>query len=110
MKTLDLFNNKLRSLPSEIGNLINLERLDLTNNQLSSLPNEIEKIHKEIIEIDESSYEINNLKDDCEILIFSSLNINITNLPMSITKIFLKEGVCESLIKKIPFGCEIYYF
>ena len=36
-----LYNNKLQSLPKEIGRLINLQRLDLSYNELQSLPKEI---------------------------------------------------------------------
>ncbi|MFN6566356.1 COR domain-containing protein [Dendronalium sp. ChiSLP03b] len=38
---LDLSNNQLSSLPSEISQLSNLMELDLSNNQLSSLPPDI---------------------------------------------------------------------
>ena len=41
LKTLDLGNNQLTTLPPEIGNLTALKRLDLDNNQLTTLPPEI---------------------------------------------------------------------
>ncbi|MBE8999850.1 leucine-rich repeat domain-containing protein [Nostoc sp. LEGE 12447] len=41
LQTLYLNNNQLSSLPSEIGQLTNLQTLYLNNNQLSSLPSEI---------------------------------------------------------------------
>ena len=41
LQTFDLYNKKLSSLPTEIGNLINLQILNVFNNQLSSLPAEI---------------------------------------------------------------------
>ena len=34
-------NNEIKSLPSKIGNLINLQILDCSNNQIESLPSEI---------------------------------------------------------------------
>jgi internalin A len=41
LQSLDLFSNQLSSLPSEIGQLTNLQSLNLQSNQLSSLPSEI---------------------------------------------------------------------
>ena len=41
LQLIDCSNNKLSSLPAEIGNLINLKALDLTGNKLISLPAEI---------------------------------------------------------------------
>jgi len=108
LKYLYLSNNQLSSLQSEIGELVNLQYLYLHNNQLSSLPAEILKI-KEKIFIDETSYEINNLSLDTEILIFTSLKIELTNLPISLKEIWLKKGIDETLIK-LPFGCEIKYY
>ena len=61
---LYLDNNELSSLPSEIGNLINLHAFVLTNNKLSSLLVKILKIIN-ILYINESSYEINNLDIEC---------------------------------------------
>ena len=56
--------------------------------------------------IDESSYEINNLDIECTILIFSSLKINIDNLPINIKEIWLHFLIRNPNIK-LPFGCEI---
>ena len=41
LKKLSLQDNKLQSLPTEIGNLRNLQQLYLSNNQIQSLPAEI---------------------------------------------------------------------
>ena len=38
LSTIDLSNNKLRSLPPELGESTSLTRLELSNNELSSLP------------------------------------------------------------------------
>ena len=108
LKFLSLGINKLTSLPKEIGNLINLERLDLNNNNLTSLPKEILKI-KEIIEINYTSYEINNLSLYMDFILLSSLSIKLTNLPIFLKEIWLKKTININLIK-LPFGCEIKYF
>ena len=41
LQELDCNNNQIESLPSEIGNLINLQQLICNNNQIKSLPSEI---------------------------------------------------------------------
>jgi hypothetical protein len=41
LQTLDLSYNQLQFLPAEIGSLVNLQYLSLNNNQLQSLPSEI---------------------------------------------------------------------
>ena len=107
--SLELQNKKLTSLPSEIGNLINLQKLYLNINQLTSLPVELLNI-KNNITINHTSYDINNLDIDCKILLFSSLYSLLENLPSSLTHIWLKKHyICDANIK-LPFGCEIVYF
>ena len=44
LQYLSLYNNKLESVPKELGNLINLQRLYLSNNNLESVPKEIRDI------------------------------------------------------------------
>ena len=100
--------NKLQSLPTEIGNLCNLKYLYLSNNKLQSLPAEILKVKNALI-INESSYDINNLNIDNEILIFSNLTDKLYNLPFNTTEIWLKSYIKNDLIK-LPFGCVIKFF
>jgi Leucine-rich repeat (LRR) protein len=107
LKYLYLNENQLTSLPAEIGNLINLQELYLDNNQLTSLPVEILKI-KNSIYANETSYEINNLDNENEILIFSDLIYDITNLPINTKEIWLREGIKVNI--KVPFGCNLHYF
>jgi Leucine-rich repeat (LRR) protein len=78
LQNLYLENNQLMIMPAEIGKLVNLQYLSLENNSLSSLPAEILKI-KNILLIDETSYDINNINMENEILIFSNLNIKLSN-------------------------------
>ena len=98
----------MTSLPAEIGNLINLKQLSLSNNQLTSLPVELLHIKNNIM-IDATSYDINNLDIDCKILLFTSLNSPLENLPSSLTNIWLKKNICNVNIK-LQFACEIVYF
>jgi Leucine-rich repeat (LRR) protein len=109
LQHLYLDNNQLSSLPSEIGNLIKLQELWLQNNQLSSLPIEILKI-KNCIFINETSYDINNLDLQNEILIFSELNEEITNLPINIKEIWLNKKYNNIVNIKLPFECIIIFF
>jgi len=85
--------------------LINLKNLFLHENQLTSLPNEIISIINVLI-INETSYEINNLDAECEILIFHSLNINISNLPINLKEIWLQENI-KIYDLKLPLNCKI---
>ena len=86
----------------------NLKNLNLTNNQLQSLPIEILKI-KNTLQINDTSYDINNLNIDNEIIIFTDIHKKITNLPFYTTEIWLKSDIKNDLIK-LPFGCVIKYF
>jgi len=108
LQYLNLQNNQLTKLPAEIGNLTNLKELFLSQNQLTNLPAEILKI-KNSLRIDETSYEINNMNYDTKIIVFTNLIKQITNLPISLKKLWIKKKIDINLIK-IPFGCEIKYF
>jgi Leucine-rich repeat (LRR) protein len=108
LEILYLSNNQLTSLPAEIGKLIKLQQLYLNNNKLTSLPVELLNI-KNNISIDDTSYDINNLDIDCKILLFTSFNRPLKNLPSSLTHIWFKKPISVVNIK-LPFGCEIVYF
>jgi hypothetical protein len=57
------------------------------------------------------SYEINNLDLDCEILLFNSLLMSVTNLPINLKELWLSKIInIEKIEIKLPFGCEIKYF
>ena len=108
LKDLDLSHNKLSTLSTEMCNFINLEIINLQYNKLTSLPAEILKI-KNVISIDETSYDINNINMENEILIFSDLNIKLSNLPINTIEIWLNKKIINYEIKT-PFGCQINFF
>ena len=104
---IELYNQNLTSLPVEIGNLVNLQYLYLEKNQLTMLPVEILHI-KSSITIDETSYQINNISNDTEILIFRQLNKDLENLPITLKTLYLHKDI--DLTKhtiKLPFSCVI---
>ncbi len=108
LQNLYLYYNLLRSLPAEIGKLVNLQTLILYTNSLSSLPAEILKIKNKII-INETSYDINNINMENEILIFSNLKIKLLNLPINTKEIWLNKNIINYKIKT-PFNCVINFF
>ena len=87
---------------------VNLKKLDLLSNQLQNLPAEIFKI-KNILVINDTSYDINNLNIDNEIIIFDNLTDKINNLPFNIKEIWLKSKITNYNFK-IPFNCAIKYY
>ena len=107
---LDLRNNNLTSLPESIGSLSNLQELDLSYNNLTSLSESIKTLTKiKRFELDESSYDINNLSMDCHTLILTDIDNNITNLPPILRTLYLKSDIDVDMIK-IPYGCDIIRF
>jgi Leucine-rich repeat (LRR) protein len=93
-------------LPTEIGNLTSLQFITLSNNKFKSLQDEILKI-KEKVGIDNTSYDINNLDINCEILLFSLLNEHLLNLPSNLKEIWLKK---KDVNVKLPFNCNLCYY
>ena len=105
LRMLVLNNNKLETLPDSISNLVNLQFICIYNNQLTSLPKSILKI-KDKVCIDYSSYQLDNLDQSCEFLIFKFLGKPINNLPYNLKEIWLDKAITKYEIK-LPFGCVI---
>ena len=99
---LNLNNNKLRNIPQEICNLKKLEHLYLENNKLREIPNSIIKIKDAYLV--QSSYDIDNLSENCEIIILRGTIGKITNLPVNLKEIYVTRLVDTTKIK-VPFGC-----
>ena len=107
LHTLYLSSNQLTILPIEIGNLVNLKKLWLSNNKLKSLPTEILNIIK-ILVINDTSYQIYNIPNNTEFLIFNNLRNNLDNLPLTLKTLYLHKNI--DLTKhtiKLPFSCVI---
>ena len=113
LKVLDLRHNELTTLPTEISKLIDLEKLFLEGNNLRFLPKEILNIKNALIDIEDTTYNIDNLDYDCEILVFTYINCDLTNLPIGLKQIYLKKNLKEEINKikiKLSFDCEIIFF
>jgi hypothetical protein len=80
----------------------------LPYNKFSGLPTSILKI-KQALKIDVTSYQINNLNTEAEILIFSYLEDKLENLPTSLIEIWIKEGNSD-IGHKLPLNCELKYY
>jgi Leucine-rich repeat (LRR) protein len=98
-------------LPESIGSLSNLQYLDLSYNKLTRLPKSIKTlIETNYFVLNESAYDINNLSMDCHILVLTSINNNITNLPPILKTLYLKSDRTNVDMIKIPYGCDIIRF
>ena len=100
-------NMDLDIFPIKITKKIKIRQLNLDNNQLTSLPVEIINILTKVF-IDDTSYQINNISNDTEFLIFRQLNKNLENLPIILRKLYLHKDI--NLTKhtiKLPFSCVI---
>jgi Leucine-rich repeat (LRR) protein len=108
LQLLNLSNNNLVNLPESIGRLSKLRELNLNYNQLKIIPTSILNI-KESLHIDVFSYEIDNLNPDTEILIFSQLYEELTNLPINLKEIWIHIAN-NAFNHKLPFGCVVKYY
>jgi hypothetical protein len=72
------------------------------------LPTSILKI-KQALVIECTSYQINNLNMEAQILIFSRLKNKLINLPISLTEIWIKKGNPD-IEHKLPLNCELKYY
>ena len=130
LKFLSLHNNLITGIPDSIGNLTKLEKLhlgynkikylpktfanlilceiSLDNNKLCGLPIELANKHIKLL-LSESSYEnIEDLDEDCELLIIDYLKSPLLNLPMNLQIIKLHNPIIDLDKIKIPFGCRLY--
>lgn len=104
--------NNLKIIPSTINKLTNLKTFRLFNNDLVFLPFEILEI-KDALFIDYSSYDVLNIQENVDFLIFYDINGDLTNLPLNLKNIWIKDNKDnkDNHIKiKLPFGCTINYY
>lgn len=104
---INLNHNHLLSLPESVSNLVALQRLYLCDNKLTSLPNSIKKIKKYLV-INESSYDINNLNLENEILLFFKVDIPLLILPIKTKEIWIKKETKQFI--KLLFGYTLNYY
>lgn len=99
--------NNLVELPNEISELDNLTDLYLRGNKIIKIPNSLAQmkcLRKYHIPI--SSYAINELAPDLELLVIVGLQKELINLPYSLKKVMLFKSKKTKI--KLPFGCELY--
>jgi hypothetical protein len=65
--------------------------------------------------INKTSYQINNINIETEILIFSELEEKLLNLPTSLKELWIKSKILNKreiidMDHKLPFGCEVKYY
>ena len=112
---LNLCSNDLVKLPDSLDKLLKLKTLILYDNKLCSLPKSILKIKNisakrntlnQVLCIDESSYQLDNLDHSCDFLILNRLTKPLENLPCGLQEIWLHRSIKNPQIK-LPFGCKI---
>jgi len=94
VRNLDAANNKLATIPREIGNCVNITRLVLSNNALEWLPGEIGRLTKlKVLLCDDNRLKALPLEiASCTALTtLSAKGNNLETLPMEISK-------CSSLV------------
>jgi hypothetical protein len=98
---------------------VNLQYIDLSHNKLTSLPVEIlnikaimlDNLYHQAIMLDDTSYNINNISNDTEMLIFLNLNKNLENLPLTLKTLYLHKRIdLTKYTIKLPFSCVIERF
>jgi hypothetical protein len=72
------------------------------------MPKSILKI-KQFVDVDNSTYCIDNLNPSCDFLIFSHLNKPLDNLPYELKELWLFNKIENPQIK-LPFGCVIRHY
>ena len=103
LRILDVSNNKIKKISENIKYL-QLVELNLHNNKLVYIPLSIKNIIK--LCIDETSYSLQKLSYECEILIIQNLKSKLDNLPSSIKEIHLYNPVIIDI--KLPLNCLLY--
>jgi Leucine-rich repeat (LRR) protein len=109
LEELYLEFNNLTSLPDSISRLVNLKILSVRENLLTILPRSVLNI-RNFLSVNESSYQLDNLSQECDFLIFVRLNTPLTNLPCNVKEIWISDLVTDYTKIKLPFGCVIKRF
>ncbi len=123
LKFLGMHNNLITNIPDSIGKLINLKFLGMHNNLITNIPDSIGNLTKleklcslpiELVNkhlkllLSESSYEnMENLDENCNLLIIDYLKSPMLNLPMNLQVLKLYNPIIDLDKIKIPFGCRL---
>jgi hypothetical protein len=64
------------------------------------------------MDIDETSYELDNMKNENSVIVFKKLSTELNNLPFFTKEIWIDKNVGLDITEKIklPFGCKICFF
>jgi hypothetical protein len=107
LKKLTLSENNLITLPKSMELLYAI--IKVLKNKIRYLPKELTKI-KQNLNIDETSYAINCMDINNEILIFSSLNIPLSNISINTKEIWLYKKNDKETQIKLPLNCNLIYW